>query len=80
MRFHWSGAELCPFSHSGVFRITCSYPDKHSSILIPDQQFFLFPKPCVAQQGVRERENDLSISRSLYLYPFSLEKPLQLMF
>lgn len=43
-------------SHSGVLRITCSYPDKHSSILIPDQQFFLYPKPCMDLQGVRGKE------------------------
>lgn len=66
MSFHWSGAELCLSSHSGVFRITWSYPDKHSSILIPDQQSFLYPKPCMALQGVRGREKSLSISRSLY--------------
>lgn len=66
MSFHWSGAELCLSCHSGVFRTTCSYPDKHRSILIPDQQFFLYPKLCMALQGVRGREKDLSISRSLY--------------
>lgn len=79
MSFHWSGTELCLSSHSGVFRITCSYPDEHSSILILDQQCFLFPKPCMAPQDVRGREKDLSTSRSLY--SVSLEKPpLQLMF
>lgn len=78
MSFHWSGAELCLSSHSGVFRITCSYPDKHSSIFLPDQQFILYPKPCITLQGVKGRETDLRISRSLY--SVSLKKPpLQLM-